>query len=190
MGDPGRAAPRSRSTDSFSTAGDVLLALVPGVLTLYLSLRDGGFFPGTTALAAAEVALCVAVVLVIARRPWGGLGIPLGVAIAAIAGLAAWTLASSDWSGTAVRAMLEYTRVLLYALTRVLFGLLPFSRRRVRWMVYGLAAAAVAVCGVALVARTLPEVLFDEGLVYGDRLSYPLGYWNALAFMAGLGTVL
>jgi hypothetical protein len=190
MSEPSPAANPSRSADSWSVAGDALLALLPAALTLYLSLRDGGFFPGTAALAAAEIALAIAVVLVVARRPWSGLGIPLIVAVAAIGGLAAWTLASSDWSGAPVRAMLEYTRVLLYAVTLVLFGLLPFSRRRVRWMLYALATAVVVVCGVALVARTLPDVIFEEGLIDGGRLGYPLNYWNALAFIAGLGIVL
>ncbi|MGH2350984.1 MAG: O-antigen ligase family protein, partial [Chloroflexota bacterium] len=163
---------------------------LPGALTLYLALRDGGFFPGSAALAAAEVALCIAVVLLIARRPWSGLSIPLIVAVAAIGGLATWTLASSDWSGTPVRAMIEYTRVLLYALTLILFGLLPFSLRRIRWMLYGLAVASVVVCGIALIARTLPEIIFDRNLHDEDRLGYPLNYWNALALQAGIGIVL
>ena len=170
-------------------AGDLWPALLLAALTVYLSLRDGGFFPGTAALAAVEVALCIAVVVAVARRPWSGVGIPLLVGIAAIAGLAAWTLASSEWSATPARAAIEYTRVLLYALTLVLFGLLPFSPRRVRWMLYAFAAAVVGVCGVALVARTLPEVIFYEGLNTTDRLGYPLNYWNALGFFAGLGIV-
>src|SRR5688500_2975842 len=170
-------------------AGDLALALLPAALPVYLSLRDGGFFPGSAAWAAAEVALCIAVFLVIASRPWAGLSIPLGVAIAAIGGLAAWTLVSSDWSGTPVRSILEYTRVLLYALTLILFGLLPFSIRRLRWMLYALAAATVVVCGLALIARTLPEVIFDPGLNEYDRLGYPLNYWNGLGFGAALGAV-
>ena len=171
-------------------AGDIALALLPAALTVYLSLRDGGYFPGSAAWAAAEVALCIAVFLIIASRPWAGLSLPLAVAIAAIGGLAVWTFASSDWSGTPVRATFEYTRVLLYALTLILFGLLPFSIRRIRWMLYALAAATVVVCSLALVARTLPDLVFDPGLNDYDRLGYPLGYWNGLGFVAALGAVL
>src|SRR5215212_5943480 len=125
MSEVGLAPVDARTSRWPATAGDVALALLPAALTVYLSLRDGGFFPGSAAWAAAEVALCIAVFLVIASRPWGGLSIPLAVAIAAIGGLAAWTLISSDWSGSAVRSIIEYTRVLLYALTLILFGLLP-----------------------------------------------------------------
>jgi len=189
MSEVGLAPVDARTSRWPATAGDVALALLPAALTVYLSLRDGGFFPGSAAWAAAEVALCIAVFLVIASRPWGGLSIPLAVAIAAIGGMAAWTLISSDWSGSAVRSIIEYTRVLLYALTLILFGLLPFSIRRIRWMLYGLAAATAAVCGLALIARTLPEVIFDPGLNEYDRLGYPLSYWNGLGFLAALGAV-
>lgn len=189
MSDVALAPSDARTARWLPIAGDLALALLPAALTVYLSLRDGGYFPGSAAWAAAEVALCIAVFLIIASRPWAGLSIPLAVAVAAIGGLAAWTLISSDWSETPVRATIEYTRVLLYALTLVLFGLLPFSIRRLRWMIYGLAAAAVAVCGLALIARTLPGVIFDPGLNEYDRLGYPLGYWNGLAFVAALGGV-
>jgi O-antigen ligase len=170
-------------------ARDLSLAALVGALTAYCGVRDGGFFPGTAALGAAEVALCIALVLVIARRPWDGIGVPVIVGAAALGGLAAWTLVSSDWSETPVRAMLEYTRVLLYALTFLLFGLLAFSARRVRWMLYSVAAACVAVCVLALIARTLPDVIFTEGLADEDRLGYPLNYWNALALVAGVGII-
>jgi hypothetical protein len=88
-------------------AGEVLLAILPGALTAYLGLRDGGFFPGTAALVATEVGLCLALLLVLVRRPWAGISVPFLAAAAALAGLAAWTLASSDWSGAPARAMLE-----------------------------------------------------------------------------------
>ena len=189
MRDSPRARRPAHTQPSDRGPADALLALLLAGLTVYLAFRNGGFFPGTAALAAVEVALCIAVLFVIARSPWGGVGIPLILATVAIGGLAAWTLASSDWSGTPIRAMIEYTRVLLYALTLILFGLLGFSRRRVRWMVYAMAAAAVAVCCAALIARTLPEVIFHEDLIRTDRLGFPLNYWNGLAFMACVGIV-
>src|SRR5687767_13945002 len=189
MSDAALAPVDARTGRWLPIAGDLALALLPAALTVYLSLRDGGFFTGSAAWAAAEVALCIAVFVVIASRPWAGLSIPLGVAIAAIGGLAAWTLVSPDWSGTPVRSIIEYTRVLLYALTLILFGLPPFSTRRLRWMLYALAAATVVVCGIALIARTLPDVIFDPGLIERDRLGYPLNYWSGLGFVAALGAV-
>ena len=184
----------SERTQPAADRGATLLtlgvALIPGALTAYFSFRSGGFFAGASALVAAEIAVLLAAYLLLARRPFAGLGIPLGLTALALAGFAAWTLASSDWSGAPARATPEYARALLYLLVLVLFGLLPFSVRRIRWMAYGVAAAAVAVCAAALVARTLPEVHLVASELGEQRLGYPLGYWNALGALAGLGIVL
>ena len=184
----------ARSTDpdghAYSRAGLILAALLPAALTLYLAFHSGGFFPGATSLAAVEVAIVGALWLALARRPFEGLSTPLVVVAVALGGLAAWTLLSSNWSDSAARALPEYTRALLYALTLVLFGLMPFDARRIRWMVYGLAAAAVVICATALIARLLPHVIFDPTLVHKHRLGYPLTYWNALGILSCVGVVL
>lgn len=170
--------------------GLILAALAPAALTLYLAFQSGGFFPGATSLAAVEVAIAGALWLALARRPFEGLSVPLLVAAVALGGLAAWTLLSSSWSDSVARALPEYSRALLYALTLVLFGLLPFDARRIRWMVYGLAAAIVAICAAALTARLLPHAIFDPTLVHEHRLGYPLTYWNALGILSCVGVVL
>jgi hypothetical protein len=66
---------------------------------------------------------------------------------------------------------------------------LPFSVTRIRWMLYGMAAGIAVVCAVALVARTMPDVIFDPALAEEDRLGYPLGYWNALGMLSGIGVL-
>jgi len=165
-------------------------ALLPAALTLYLAFHSGGFFPAATSLAAAELAIAVAGVLVLARRPLEPPGVALVAAVAALAALAAWTLLSGSWSGSMARALPEYARALLYALALVLSGLLPFDAGRIRWMLYGLAAAIVAICTLALVARLLPHAIHDPALAEQSRLGYPLTYWNALGLMAGIGIVL
>ena len=170
---------------------EIALALLLAGITIFLSFHSGGFFAGATSLAAAETAVAIVLLLVLARRPFEGLSIPLAVAVVSMGGLAAWTLLSADWSDSMARALPEYTRALLYALTLLLFGLLPFDARRVRWMVYGLAAAIFAVCVTSVIARTLPHVIFDSALAgKEDRLGYPLTYWNTLGLLAGVGIVL
>ena len=114
----------------------------------------------------------------------------MAVAAVALGALAGWTLLSATWSDSLARALPEYTRALLYALTLVLFGLLPFDSRRIRWMLYGLAAAIVAICAAGLVARLLPHAILDPALAEKDRLGYPLTYWNSLGLVAGVGIVL
>ena len=166
------------------------LALVPGLLTFFLAMREGGFFPDSTALVASELALLLVLRLALGRESWRWPGIPGAFAIAALGGLAAWVLASGTWSDAPARALLEYVRVLLYVLTLAGFATLAYSARQIRWMVYGLAVAIVGVCILGLVARTLPEVILYVPDVHPERLSYPLGYWNAMGVLAAVGIVL
>jgi O-Antigen ligase len=164
--------------------------LLPGALTVYLGFRSGGLHLGTTGLAAAAMALAMALRFALARRPLAGLGAPLIVAVVAMAGLAGWTLLSSEWSDSAARTYPGYSRALFYGLVLLFFGSIPFEARRVRWMTYGLAAAIAVICGAAMTARLLPEVIFDVSLVSETRLAYPLTYWNALGMIACVGVVL
>jgi hypothetical protein len=43
------------------------------------------------------------------------------------------------------------------------------------------------VCGAALIARTMPDLLSVDHGVDSDRLRWPLTYWNGLGLMAALG---
>ncbi len=101
-------------------------------MTAFLAFRSGGFFPGATSLAAVEVAILAALWLVLARRPFEGVSTPFCMAAVALGGLALWTLLSATWSDSLARALPEYTRALLSALTLVPFGLMSFDVRRIR----------------------------------------------------------
>ena len=182
--------PNERSLGLARESAWPIAALLPAALTLYLGFQSGGFYPGATSLAAAEVAVVVALWFALARRPLAGVGLPVALAAAGLGCFAAWTLLSSGWSESPARALPEYTRALLYLFAFVLFGMLPFDRRRVRRMLYGVAAAIVAICAAGIVARTLPNVILDSALVEKDRLAYPLTYWNTLGILAGIGIVL
>ena len=170
--------------------GWIIAILLPAALTLYLAFSSGGYYTGATSLAAAEMAIVLAAWALLAWRPFGGLSIPFAIAVAATGAFAAWILLSANWSDSMARALPEYTRALLYALTLLFFGLLPFDARRVRWMLYAFALTVVAICTAGLIARLLPEVIHDSGLVEKDRLGYPLTYWNSLGLLAGIGILL
>jgi hypothetical protein len=165
-------------------------AALPGVLTAYFAAASGGYFPGAPALVAAELFVILAVYLALSSRPFGGLGPWLIAAALALGGFAAWTLASSGWSDAPARALPEYTRALCYLGALLLFGLMPFSVRRIRWMAGVLALAVVAVCTLSFLSRTAPDLVEGVGRLHQDRLSYPLDYWNALGVLAGLGIIL
>jgi hypothetical protein len=168
----------------------LIAAALPGLLTAYLSIESGGYFPGAPALVAAELAVVLAVWLALSRRPLAGAGPALIAAALALAAFCGWVLLSSSWSDSAARATPEYTRALAYLLTLVLFGLLPYSVRRIRLMAYGVAAAIVAICALAFASRTLPDVVTHSAELHPERLGFPLDYWNSLGLLAAIGIVL
>jgi len=165
------------------------LAFLPGALTVYLAFESGGFFPGATALAAVILALALLGRVLLADNPFSGMSVWLGVAAGALMLLAAWTLASALWSDSSARATFEFDRVLLYLLALSLFGTLPREARTVRWLVWGVSVGMVTVCVVGLITKTLPEVWSAPPEVQRNRLSYPIGYWNALGLTASLALV-
>jgi O-antigen ligase len=85
------------------------------------------------------------------------------------------------WTTSIERTLDEVARIAGFA-ALVVLGLLALRRRRWRAIAAGLAIGATAVCGLAVVARVFPDVISPASLNQaGDRLAYPLGYWNALA---------
>ncbi len=169
----------------------VLAALVPGALAVYLGFNAGGFFAGSTAVAAIALVAALVGAATLLRDPLAGLSPRLFVVVLAMAALCAWTLASTLWSGAPARALLEFDRSLLYLLALVTFALLVRTDRSMRWLVWGLATASVIVCAAGVVTRTLPgvwHVALDP--VADGRLSFPVSYWNALGLLAGIGIVL
>lgn len=184
------AAPKVRTRSESLERLWLVAMLLPGALTAFLAFRSGGFYLGAASLVAVEMAVAVGLRFALARRPMQGMGPAVAVAAVAMGCFIAWTTLSAHWSGVVARAYPEYSRALLYGLVLLFFGMLPFDLRRIRWMVYGLAAAIAIVCGAALVARLLPHVILDTASVSEPRLAYPLTYWNALGILACIGTVL
>ena len=167
-----------------------ILLLVPGGLTVYLAFNSGGYFAGATSLAALVLALVLLLRLVAADEPLAGLSGPLAITAGALMLFGAWTLLSSFWSDSPARALLELNRVLLYLFALLAFGLLGAGVAGVRRVLGGIALAFTAVAVVGFLTRTLPDVFEIAPAVQNERLSYPIGYWNALGLTAALGAVL
>jgi O-antigen ligase len=157
-------------------------------LTAFTAFRAGGFFAGTQGALAAGVAVLLVLRLMLARDPLAGASRALVVAAGALGLFAAWTLVSSSWSHAPARATIEFDRALLYLLVLVLFGTVPMTSSRLRWMLRGLALAAVVVCAVGFVSRTLPDEFPNAG--FEARLAYPVTYSNALGLLGSLGAIL
>ena len=170
-------------------AGVLALVALPGVLTVYLGFRAGGFEATTVAvLAVALAAACVARVL-LGHRPFQGMGWAAALAGVPLTFFAGWTLASATWSGSAERALVEFDRALLYLLAFLLFASVSWTSRRLRWMVRILALGMVVVCVAALITRLFPT-LWDISPGISARLNWPVTYFNALGLLAALAIVL
>jgi uncharacterized membrane protein YoaK (UPF0700 family) len=163
---------------------------LPGALLVFLSFNAGGYFPGTPALVAVFLLLCLAARILAAERPFEGFTPALGVCAGALCLYALWALISASWSDSTWRASVEFDRALMYLAALVFFGSFRRTGSRVRWMTRGIALGILLVCTIGLITRVLPEVWPTTPNLGASRLSYPLTYWNALGLMGSIGTIL
>ena len=167
----------------------MLIALAPASI-VYLSFNQGGFFPDSTGLAAIGFAAALVLRTTLAEHPFAGYNRQLAVLLLALAFFALWQLASALWSHDLARALDEYDRTLLYLLAFALFGSLPRSPARLRWLIRALAAGMTAVCLAGLLSRVLPHLWPTATSFYASRLNYPLTYWNAEGLLAAVASIL
>jgi hypothetical protein len=164
----------------------VMLLAGPAVLAFHA----GGYFDGPRAAAA-----CIAWAVVFALALTGPAPLPRSragwIAVAGLAGLAAWSAISLSWAplaapaGDSVQRLLLYLGVLLAAL-----GLLrdPRAARAVEPV---LALGALVVIGYGLSGRWLPGLVdLPRSYGAGGRLEQPLTYWNAEGLLAATGLLL
>jgi hypothetical protein len=182
------------STSRFS-ASTVTIVLV-AVAYAALAYADGGF--SDQLIAAATVGLWWVVIIAIATRVWPGRVIPRS-AIAAglcLAALAVFTALSMIWADSAGLAFTEVVRVAGYLGLFVLVVLASARTGPRPWLI-GLAIGLAIVVAGALASRFDPSLfggadreIFEFIPFAHGRLSYPLGYWNALGACLGLGIAL
>jgi O-antigen ligase/polysaccharide polymerase Wzy-like membrane protein len=154
-----------------------------------LAFARGGFFDEARLWAAIAAWVLAAVAAVVAPRalPRSAPGI---VALAGLAGLLAWTVASRDWAPLHGPAIDDAERIALYlgalvAATALLRG------GPARIAVPALAAGTVVVVGYGLSERLLPGVIdLATSRSANGRLEQPLTYWNAMGALAAIGLVL
>jgi O-antigen ligase len=167
----------------------LVLPLAAAALTLWLSFHSGGFFAGTTGVAALAAGVALLVWLMVVARPLDRLSVPLAILLAALGAFALWTLASGSWSHSPSRALVEFDRALLYVLAAALAGI-GLSQAAVRRnLLRTITGALVVVCACGLLTRLLPHFWPVTPTVQPDRLGYPVSYWNTLGMIAALATV-
>lgn len=185
--DEGPAASPGSSAGGFGAIA--LIAIAPAA-TVYLSFSNGGYFPNAVGVTA--ICLCAAFVLrvTLADRPFEGYNRVAALAIVGLSLFALVQLLSMSWSHTPAPALDDYDRTFLYVLVLALFASLRRSTVRVSWLTRSIAAGVSAVCVIGLITRVLPHVWPTILPVLPGRLSYPLGYSNALGLMAAVGCIL
>ena len=162
----------------------------PAAATAVLCFSAGGFFAGTTAIAAIAALVALLLRITLARHPWEGWSAGLSVGAGALALFAVWTLVSPHWSGAPGRALLEFDRTLFYLAAFVVFGLFAARAGDLAVVLRWTAAAACGVCLVALATRLAPGTFPTDRPPSHTRLEFPLTYWNSLGALAALGLVL
>jgi hypothetical protein len=167
----------------------VAIALVPAAFVVVYAFSAGGYFPGAVAWGVAALGALGLALVVRGNASLGG-SRALRFAVAAAALLAAWALFSAIWSGAPWRALVEFDRVVLYALTLGVFGALSARRPLAAPAVRGLVGAIVVVCLAALLARLLPDLYPLPADFDGFGLAYPVTYANALGILAAIGVLL
>jgi hypothetical protein len=126
----------------------------------------------------------------LARRPFGGWSLAVGLASGALAGLAVWILASVAWSHAPARATLEFDRTLLYLIVLTLTGSVAARVGDLAMLLRWTTAAFAAIALAGLLPRLAPETFpITQGLL-PERISHPLTYWNAMGIACALGVVL
>jgi hypothetical protein len=164
-----------------------ITAGLPFGAVLLTGAVNGGYFPsewGWPALAL--VLVCVLAVLlreriVLTRLEWLALG--------ALAAFEVWTFLSILWATSATEPVLSAERTLVYVLFLAAL-LLVTSRTTAPGVLVGVLAAAVGLCGYALVERLWPGRLEAFPPPEGFQLAGSIGYWNGLGILAAMGALL
>lgn len=153
-------------------------------LILVYALRGGGSYDVVSFEEIGLViwwilAVGVALGLLPRRRPSGAALLLMG----ALGAYAAWTALSLLWTQSSELTTEEIARSLDY-LGVVALGVCLLDRDSWRPAAVGLGSGALLVCVIALGSRLDPALFGRDhvaSVLHSDRLSYPFGYWNAVA---------
>lgn len=160
-----------------------------------LGLHYGGYGSDTTSALTIAVWWLVALGLgfdLLPRQPLSALGV---VAASSLLALGGFTVLSVTWADDAGKAYVEAVQML--AIVGVFVAALLFSRRgEGRSWLAGVCVGLGLIVFMALLSRFFPglgddrELTAQLGPIVGGRLSWPLGYWNAIGTVTAFFTVL
>ncbi|HEX2265885.1 MAG TPA: hypothetical protein VHH14_06360, partial [Solirubrobacterales bacterium] len=111
------------------------------------------------------------------------------VPLCGLAALALVTFLNLSSSATDERTFGELSRVCLFAATMAL-PILALNKYTWRAAAGGIVVAAIGVASYAVATRVAPGIFGNDSVLPGDRLSYPLDYWNGLGAWAAAAAVM
>jgi hypothetical protein len=155
---------------------------VGAAIPLALAFDDGGYDVLTREKLGLLLWAAIALGFAVGVLPRGRLTRGAWVALGSLAALALLTALSLAWTESRERTFEELARVLQYG-GLVTLAFTALNRHTWRGAAAGLATAALVAPVLSLTARLAPDLITDHTAraFHTDRLSYPLGYWNAVA---------
>ncbi len=165
----------------------VFPGLLLGLGVVPVLAANGGYFPSSWGWAG--VALAWAAVLAAAltdfARPTRLQVAFVGLFVAS----AGWIALSLLWTTTQSQTGLEFDRTLVYV-AGVVAAVAIVGADRVSRFLAGVGSGIAVICAYALATRLFPAGNLAGDAFAGSRLATPIGYWNGLAIVAGMGVVL
>lgn len=177
-----RASARARALVTLAAAGVVLAYALPGGAYDIIVRQEYGLVVWWI------LAVGLALGVLPRARPSR---LMLGAGCALLA-YCAWVGLSLAWTESAENTSAELARALGYLGLVALIGSIV-DRRIWRAAAEGLALGAMVVCVLAVASRLFPGAFPANivGRVFAtDRLSYPFGYWNAVAAWGAMSTAI
>jgi O-antigen ligase len=187
----GQANSSSFSESSRARLEQTAALLAAVLLIVPLALAGGGYELTDRHIVGLVVWLAVVALLVLGAASRSRVGPPLYWSAGLILALAILSALSSLWSGSMELSVIEADRVLVYLGFFLAAFLVAQTDLRRRGFAEGLVIALTLVVLLGTFSRLLPHVFNVSGaLGSGPRLQYPLGYWNAVAAVAGISAVM
>ena len=161
-------------------------------LVVYLALEGGGYDPIVRDQLGIAVWWGVMLGIAIGALPLNRLRRGSWIAVGLLGLYVAWVALSLGWTRTSAASFEDLGRVVTY------FGIFALaisirSSKGARRMATALGSGIAVVAVIALLSRLHPSWFADADQTVeslkGDRsrLSYPLGYWNAVAALVAIG---
>jgi hypothetical protein len=181
------AAPRDGgATLAMARRGHLLVGAATALLLVCAGAARGSYFPGSWGWLV--VACAWAALLALVLQAEVEVGRVATWTLAAWAAVTGWTLLSVAWSADVTQTVLEAQRTLVYLAA---FGAaMLLARRAPGALAAGAVVSTTALCAYALATRLVPDRFGVIDSIGGYRLSEPIGYWNSLGLLAGMGTLL